>query len=288
MLTRRVRGRTFLLRPDKRTNQLVGYVLAVMAKKWRIRLIAVDVLSNHWHVVLADDHGTIVDSQRDCHSFIARALNAGHGEFEAVWSSDPPSRVSAEEPDDLVSQIAYTMANPVEAGLVMYGSSWPGLRAAWPAKPKTFKRPSYFFRGEEKGGSWPKSATLELCRPDGYDELSDEELAGIVESAIFKREERFRRQFKRAGRPFLGRREVLRQSRHARATSRETRFGISPRVACKNKWRRIERLRANQDWQQAYEVARAKFVAGDRDAEFPYGTYQMCVQWGARCAAPPD
>jgi len=288
MLTRRVRGRTFLLRPSKRTNQLVGYVLAVMADKWRIRLFAATVLSNHWHVVLADDHGTIVDFQRDCHTFIARALNAGHGEFEAVWSSDSPSRVTAEQPDDLIEQMAYTMANPVEAGLVMHGSSWPGLRRAWPAKATKFKRPGFFFRGQEHGGVWPKVATLELSRPDGYEELSDQELAGVVGAAADEREERFRAKAKREGKGFLGRRAILRQSRHGRPTSREPRFGISPKVACKDKWRRVERLNSDKDWHRAYAVSCAAFLAGDRDVVFPYGTYQMVVQWGARCASPPD
>jgi len=287
MLTRRVRGRTFLLRPEKRTNQLVGYVLATMADKWDIRLFAVVVMSNHWHVVLGDDQGNIVEFQRDCHSFIARALNASHGEFEAVWSSAPPSRVSAEQPEDLIEQIAYTMANPTAAGLVMYGSSWPGLRAAWPAKEKSFKRPTKFFRGQEKGGSWPKTATLTMSRPDGYDELSDDELAATIEGRVFEREERTRVQFKREGRRFLGRRGVLRQSRHARPTSKEDRVGISPSVACKDKWRRIEKLRSDQTWSKGYAICRDRFRNGDRNVLFPYGTYQMRIQSGVRCATPP-
>jgi len=179
------------------------------------------------------------------------------------------------------------MANPTAAGLVMHGSSWPGIRTAWPAKPRTFKRPGYFFRGEEKGGRWPKTASLEMSRPDGFDELTDDELTDIIENAVFEREEHTRVQFKREGRRFLGRREILRQSRHARPTSKETRFGISPRVACKNKWRRIEKLRSDQNWYRNYCRARDNYRAGDRDTVFPYGTYQMRTQWGVRCASPP-
>jgi len=251
MLTRRVRGRTFLLRPDKRTTQLVGYVLAVISAKWRIRIIAAVTLSNHWHVVLADDHGTIVEFQRDCHSFIARGLNACHGEFEAVWSSSAPSLVACEQPEDVIQKVAYTMANPVAAGLVMHGSSWPGLRMAWPARPKTFARPAYFFAGAEAGGAWPESATLELHRPPGHDELADDELAAVVDGAIRRREDSIREEFLREGRRFLGRRDVLRQSRHARPRTREPRGGNSPRVACTDKWRRIERLRSNRAWPEA-------------------------------------
>ena len=130
MLTRRVRGRTMLLRPSKRTNQIVGYVLAVISLRYNITIHAVKVMGNHWHVVLTDRDGRIVDFQHDCHQFIARGLNAQHGEFESVWSSDSTSRVECELPEDVVQRIAYTMANAVEAGLVRFGHTWPGIGRA--------------------------------------------------------------------------------------------------------------------------------------------------------------
>ena len=135
MLTRRLRGRTFLLRPSKRTSQIVAYVVTIIAARRNIQLHALVVMSNHWHVCLTDPGGAIVDFQRDYHQFIARGINAHHGEFESIWSSGSPSRVECEGADDLVERIAYTMANPVEAALVRHGHSWPGLRRAWPNRP---------------------------------------------------------------------------------------------------------------------------------------------------------
>jgi hypothetical protein len=125
MLTRRVHGRVFRLLPNKKTDQVVQYVVAVMAKKWRIEVHAIIVMGNHWHVVISDPDGNSVDFKRDCHSFIARAINAGHGDFEALWSSEPTSTVRCVEPDDMIGKIAYTMANPAAARLVMHGHSWP-------------------------------------------------------------------------------------------------------------------------------------------------------------------
>ena len=102
MLQRRIRGRLFLLRPCKRTKQIVGYVVAVMEKRWSIEVHAIIVLGNHWHLCLTDPDGNIVEFQRDCHHFMASALNTHHGEFESVWASaEPTSRVECEEPDDL-------------------------------------------------------------------------------------------------------------------------------------------------------------------------------------------
>jgi len=289
MLTRRVHGRVFLLRPSKRTNQIIDYVVAVMADKWQVQVCAITVMSNHWHVCLYDPHGHVVEFQHDCHQFIARAINAAHGDFESLWTgSEPTSRVECEEPDDFVARIAYTLANPVEAGLVRHGHSWPGVRWAWPRKPRVVKRPHKFFRSEKVGGRWPEQAILRASRPPGYDELSDDELAAVIAGAVEAREEEFRRQYDKEGRPFLGRRAVLRQSRYDRPGTREPRFTLSPQVACRNKWRRIERLRANRDWRDRYRAALRRWRAGERDVEFPEGTYQMYVVHAVRRAKPPD
>ena len=283
MLTRRCRGRRFLLRPDDDTNQVIGYVLAVMLKKWNIKLTATTALGNHWHPLVTDTDGTIVEFKHDCHQFIARALNARYGDEENLWNTSQTSRVECVQPEDIIG----LMANPVEAGLVRYGHSWPGLRYAWPHKPIVFRRPRWFFRGEEDGGSWPEEAVLELSRPPGFDDMSDDQLAEVIKSAVFEREEGIRREFDAAGRRFLGRRAVLRQSRHAAATSPEKRFGVSPTIACKDKQRRIERLRQNQQWRDRYANVLRRWRAGERDVVFPYGTYRMRVVHRVSCAPPP-
>jgi REP element-mobilizing transposase RayT len=288
MLTRRARQRQLLLRPSDKTNRTIGYVIAVMQNKWNIDVHAICVLSNHLHICLTDPDGNIVDFQRDCHSFIARALNAQHGDFESLWSSSQTSRVECERPEDLLDKIAYIMANPVESPLVCYGRSWPGIRRAWPSRPRTFRKPKTFFRGQQDGGVWPESAVLELSRPPGYDHLDDDQLGALIRATISKREKRFREQHRANGRPFLGRAAVKRQSRYATPRSREPRFRISPKVACRDQGRRIERLRANKRWSDAYRAALRRWRAGDRHVEFPPGTYKMRVVHHVNCAVPPD
>lgn len=287
MLTRRVRGRKFLLKPGKETNQVVGYVVAVMLKKWNMKLVAKIVMGNHWHLVLTDRDGKIVEFQRDCHQFIARALNVKFGDEENFWNTSQSSRVECAQPSDTIQKIAYVMANPVEGRLVREGRLWPGLRMCWPHRPMVFKRPAWFFRGIEDGGDWPEEATLELSRPPGYDDLSDEELAAVIERAIYEREETFRNQYDAAGKKFLGRRAILRQARHSSPRSRAKRGGISPTLACGDKWLRIERLKQNRDWLDDHAAALARWRAGDRTVRFPHGTYKMRVLHGARCAGPP-
>jgi hypothetical protein len=73
-----------------------------------------------------------------------------------------------------------------------------------------------------------------------------------------------------------------------RATARpapgEPRRALSPRIACKDKWRRAEALRRLVDFVHAYRAAWEKLRKGMR-ALFPPGTYWVRVMLGARCAA---
>lgn len=50
-MTRRVTQRCFLLRPGETTNAIFDYCLAEAASRFRIKLIAWKVLSNHYHLV---------------------------------------------------------------------------------------------------------------------------------------------------------------------------------------------------------------------------------------------
>jgi len=287
MITRRMHGREFRLRPSKRVNAIVSYVVAVVAERTGVRLHAMVVMSNHWHVCLSDPEGRVCEFTRDCHALIARMVNAAHGEFESIWSREQTSHVACVMPEDLLARIAYTMANPVEAKLVAHGKNWPGVRVAWPAKARMVAQPGGFFRSKGMGGTWPGAAALVMSRPPGFDELTDEQLAALLQGAIEEREEMFRRQAQREGKRFMGRRDVLAQSRHRRPETREERFLLSPRVACRNKWRRVERLAQERAWRVAYKAALERWRGGDRSALFPRGTYKMRLLHGASCVLEP-
>lgn len=286
-ISRRVHKRQFLLRPSEELNQLVEYIIAVTAERHGIRLYSICVMSNHWHAMLSDPEGRIVDFERDCHSFIARAVNTLYGESESLWSSEQTSRVHCAEPHDTLGKVVYTMANPVEAGLVAHGKNWPGIRRAWPMRAKVIERPKVFFRGEDEGGGWPKQAQLSCHRPPGFETYSDEDLAALLRDAIEDRERIARDKLRKAGRSFLGRKRCRSQRRYDAPATREERSDIRPTVAAKSKWTRIERLRQNRAWLEAYEAAKERFRAGDRSARFPYGTWKLRVYYGCLVDPPP-
>jgi putative transposase len=82
----------------------------------------------------------------------------------------------------------------------------------------------------------------------------------------------------------MGMAAVMSQDWSDSPTSHEPRRELSPRIAAKNKWARIAALQRSAAWLEAYAVARAAFVGGDRAVEFPYGTWWMCARLGCQHA----
>jgi hypothetical protein len=68
---------------------------------------------------------------------------------------------------------------------------------------------------------------------------------------------------------------------------REPRRQLSPRIACRDKWKRVEALQREQLFQERYRAAWLRFKAGERGVPFPAGTYWMVVVAKQRCEGPP-
>src|SRR5512137_232339 len=76
LVTRRCLQRAFLLRPSRLTNATVGYLLAVAAERYGIRLNAFCVLSNPILLELTPPMAKLPDFYQYMDSLIARAINA--------------------------------------------------------------------------------------------------------------------------------------------------------------------------------------------------------------------
>jgi hypothetical protein len=286
MVTRRTRLRQLLLLPSDKTTAVLTYLLAVYIGRHHLLAHAIVCLSNHYHLIATDPRGLITDFTRDFHAFVARHVNAIHGEFESLWSGAQTSLVRLEDGETILDKIGYTMANPVLSSLVETGEEWPGLRRAWPAPPLVIERPTGFLDIAGAECKWPETATLEMTRPPGFDELSDAELADKIVATIHDKEAAGRATAAEKAIKFLGREALLRQSRHEVPTSREPHFGISPRVACKDPARRAARLQFFEWWLEEYERCRQRWISGDRTVAFPHGTNKMRRCHRVRIAPP--
>jgi putative transposase len=284
MLSRRCLGRMFLLTPSRLANQLFGFILAVAAQRYGIQVHCFCILSNHFHLVVTDPRGTSPAFMRDLCALVARSFNAMHGRWENFWAPGSYSAVALLTPDDVLDKMAYTLANPAAAGLVQRGSEWPGLWSA-PAHiggtPLRFERPAHFFRQE---GPLPDSTTLQLGCPPGFEPIDD--LCAQLEARVRTLEDTAAREHAAEGRTFLGALKVLAQKPHARPAPTEPRRGLNPRIAARDKWKRIEAIGRLKEFLRSYRLAWSAFARGVRDAVFPHGTYWMRVAYGTTCAAP--
>lgn len=288
--SRRVVGGENRLRPDRQVNGIIGYLLAVLSQRHQIDLSAICFLGNHEHGVGVDREGKIPAFWRDFHATVAKHLNATFGDSEPLWDSRQTNSVRPVQPDDTLAKIAYAMANPVRHRLVKWARSYPGLRRAWPAPPKTFKRPVGFLDKEAKrpDGSlrWPEQATLVMHRPAGFDHLSDAELAVRIAERCSAEEERWRAEAEADEAKFMTRRAILKESRRWRPKKKPT-SEITPRVACKDPVALNEALRELKAWHAEYRSSFKRLQMGEKDVEFPFGTYKLRLDCAVRVRAAP-
>jgi REP element-mobilizing transposase RayT len=286
LITRRCLRRQFLLRPSRDVNQVFLFCLAHSAGKCGIEVHAFCVLSNHYHLVVTDPLAKLPEFMQWLDLYVSKCLNARYGRWGAFWEPEKYGGVQIIESADVLDKIVYTLANPVAAGLVRWGSEWPGLRsriedtgsAEWVAT-----RPGFYFDPE---GPVPEEARLRLVRPPIFAELSDEAFVSLLRERYSEREREIQSAFDEEGRKFLGRSAVRKQSRDDYARSHEKKRTLNPRIACKRKWPRIQVLEQLTEWAAQYAEALTFYLSGDHTACFPPGTYWMRVQFDVRCYAP--
>jgi putative transposase len=282
LVTRRCFQRQLLLRPAPITSGIFLYVLAVAAQRFGIHVHAFCVLSNHYHLVVTDPDAELPAFERYLDSLVARAVNASLGRCETFWAPASYSAVALQTPEDVLEKAAYVLANPVAAGLVAHGRDWPGL---WSPLERIgdgvieAKRPEVFFR---KMGRMPERAELTLTAPPGFEAA---EFRNRLTAELAAREEQAATAQSGKPRTFLGIRRVLAQNPLSRPVSNEPRRELNPRVASRDKWKRIEALERLVSFLSDY---RAAWVArrNGKNALFPAGTYWLRVAHGVPCLAP--
>ena len=164
LLTRRCLGRRYLLRPDKRLNNLFVYCLTLAAQKYGIQLHAFTVMSNHYHIVLTDVDGVLPLFVAWLNRHLAMCIKRLRRWEEVVWEPNVAynSTVLTDQAE-VLDKIGYTLLNPVSACLVRTPKEWPGVVTTLNTLEQGSvhsTRPAVWFKDTS-----PAELTLELTTP---------------------------------------------------------------------------------------------------------------------------
>ena len=285
--------RRFVMRRDPETNNAFIYCLAVGAQRANVEVIFTAAQSNHHHTGIYDPKGTYPEFIEHFHKLFAKSMNCLRGRWENFWSSEQTSVLRLVDRDDVLDKMVYALTNPVKDNLVATVKEWPGANsydAMVTGRALTAHRPAHFFRDD---GPMPETVTLAIGRPVHFADMDAEDYRALLTSRIQAAEAAAADKRCANGVGVLGRQRIVDQDWRDNPTSHEPRRNLSPRIAAKNKWSRIEALLRNRLFQDSYVQAFNALKSGVKDVLFPAGTYSLrrfaaaCDPWptGAQGAA---
>jgi REP element-mobilizing transposase RayT len=287
LVTRRTSFRHMLFAPDRIMNQILVYLLAVVARREGILVHALCAMSTHTHLVVTDVRGTLPTFLHAFHRLVAMCTKAYRRWNDAVWDKDPTSVVQLLTPAAVVEKIAYVLANPVAAGLVERAHQWPGAKVGVDQLGQgtlRASRPSYYL--DPKNPAWPDDAEIPISLPPYVEPAQAGVLRGQVEAELSCLEAVARADLARRRLRFLGAERARAVAPTARATSQEPRLDRRPTFAVGRGQEDASRqaVKAVRAFRRAYRAVLDQWRAGVRDVVFPAGTWWMRVFHGA-CVA---
>jgi hypothetical protein len=202
-----------------------------------------------------------------------------------VWEPEKASVVELLTWQAVIEKLAYVMANPVAAGLVMHAEQWPGLTtlpSQLGSAQFTVKRPEVYFDADNP--KWPSEATLQLQMPQvGFSDAETREKVALELQGL---EQVAHAAAKAKGWRFLGAQRIAWLSPYERATSWEPLRDRNPTFAV-GRGQRIaffHAVRVLRAFRKAYREALGEWRKGVRDVVFPAGTWLMRVLHDVRVA----
>lgn len=287
MVTRRCSQRQFLLRADRDTNEAVLYCLGVAAAKFGVELHGVTAMSNALCINCRDVEGVGPSFRQYVMSLLARFMNVHRSRWEAFWSSAEPSVVELVDAQAELAQLVYNLTDPVRQQLVDKVHNWPGvssLRHQLSGKPIRVKRPKKFFR---RDGSMPDEVELRFVPPPGFAHLEHEAWAKLLRDRVKAVEMQAADERRKKGSRVAGRKAVLRRSPYSCPKTLPPRRNLNPRVAGRDRRKRLAALDRMKRFQHRYRKALERLADGVTDVVFPAGTWQLARLGVVRCEPAP-
>ena len=285
LVTRRVRDRTHLFRPDAAISRVFLYCLFVCASQLGIEVHAAMLMSNHLHLVVTDPTGRLSVFLCRFHALLARCTQALRDWRGTVFEDTECSVVALRSPQAIIEKIAYVVGNPVEAQLVEYARDWPGV-SGWQSKAKRrwpqVLKPTVYFR--KNNHRYPPAVLPVFSLPkELLVTYGDAATRRAINDEIRRIERGARWERSKSGRKVVGVDRVCRGSTRERAKSSAPPISLNPNFAVGRGQRALYTLVATElkAFRDAYRKAFSQWRKGDREVCFPPGTFWMVYVHGA-------
>ena len=126
-VTARTVASRFLLRPDRKTNELVLGVLGRAQHLYRVRIFALTVMSNHLHALVEVDHAAqLAGFMQHVLANIAKEVGRHHRWLGPFWSRRYRAIVVADA-ESQTARLRYVLCQGLKEGLVDRVALWPGV-----------------------------------------------------------------------------------------------------------------------------------------------------------------
>ena len=262
----------FLLRPSQHSNQLIIGVIAKGVSKFDIKLHALCVMSNHYHLLLSSKNAQVLAQfMQFINGNIAREIGRLHGWREKFWSRRYVATVVLDE-HAAEERMQYILSNSVKERLVRHPRYWPGvhcyrtlvegtsLQGVW------INRTALHLNPHLKEHEVTEHLLLKLVRLPNLTELSEQKHREFMKSLTIQMLESLDVSDKK----FLGQKRVLNQN----PTDAPSKTSRSPAPLCHTS---SEVLRSQfrqqfNDFVYAYKQAYEKLAKGLFKLEFPEGS----------------
>ncbi len=287
-VSRRCRGRRYLLKPTETMAQIMEYEVAHAAHKNGVEIAGVMTMANHFHIQLLDRRANRSAFMQKLVRALTFRLQPMHGleNSGGLWKDGQFPDIHKWGVSTELGTLLYIWLNPVAAGLVEKVRDWPGFKVLpedW-GKEKVVEKPEKYY-----GRSGPDQVTYTPLPPGCCRDMPLDDLVEMLNRIIGELEEHFAGVRRRKGASVMGKDAVMKlnpldspktPSKRSYASAR-TGFSADS-MAC------VEKMEKRYDtFLDSYETQRQKWLLG-KTATFPSGTLKMRTQAPVTCRECPS
>jgi putative transposase len=260
----------------------IRFAFVASALRYGIAIHAFCAMSTHLHYVVTDPHGRLPLFMAMFHRAVTLGVQRIRKWDGAVWNSSQASAIKLRTRQAIVEKIAYTLANPVEAGLVRHAHEWPGVITTVSdigVHTVSAQIPSQWFRSDDL--SWPLEASIAVSLPPSISANDAQAFRDDIERELHRLEKSTHAII--PAHKVLGAKRAAAIDPEKRITSHEPARQLNPTFAVGrgNHEALIKAKQEVRDFRQKYRQAFDAWRAGNRSVVFPAGTYMMRVVHGA-------